>query len=956
MTIALCIVFFFSGASALIFEILWFQLAGLTFGSSVWATAIVLCSFMAGLALGNGLAAFKGKHIQSPIFFYAGLEMIIAISGYGLVVLFPKLTVWLAPLFQVFLGHAMALNVVRSVFAFFLMIIPATAMGATLPVLVKALYSRDANFGRVLGVLYGWNTVGATAGVLMAEILLLKWFGIKGTGLVAVVFNVIAICLSVALGQRIKKRKVIFAETTVVHLGRCFTPKVIRLLLASLLSGMTLLALEVIWFRFIILFFSSHSLNFAIMLAMVLSGISIGGLFASRWFKSQPDAQAFLTTILFASGILIIATYIACIHVLDLFIERSPEFRILVTSIFLIFPISLISGMVFTMLGKALHRQIQSETTATGLLTLANTTGGVIGSLLALVLIPSIGIENSFFLFALIYGAIAFLLHDAELFKLLVRKPAYQHVMVGLYLAFVLYFPFNPMENDYLNKSAQNYIRKGQVRLAYKEGLAETVQYLQSNLLGQPYFQTLMTNNFAMSGTYVFNKRYMKLFTYWPVAVHPDPKDALLICFGCGITAKALTDTQSLTNIDIVDISRDVIEMSQYVFKDPKENPIHDPRVSIHIEDGRFFLMTSERKYDVITAEPPPPASKGVGNLYSQEYFRLIYDRLADNGIVTYWLPGHLLTVPEGKSILKGFCNVFTDCSLWIGGGFNFMMVGTKNFQGPVLENQFKHQWQNDRVGPEMRALGFESPEQFGSLFVADGRRLLEWVADAAPLTDNFPHRVSYQSYKIRKEMKGYRDIMDPQASEANFMTSAYIAGLWPEGLRHQTKKFFKVRDTINEIDIDRRLSHTHLLEILHRTIHEPMLQNYILRACLSDAYAQKIISKSIPGNSVGGHNDLRYFFGMAALAAQKHDYLSAARYLGMADEQLQTDLTIQGRYLIARYRIYFLYIANQGKSAAKVGRQYIDLHPEGKTQRRAQMRAFWSWMVPAVQASSSPR
>ena len=186
---ALCMVFFLSGTSALIFETLWFRLAGLALGNSVWASALVLSSFMGGLALGNALAAFHGHRIGNPIRFYAALEMAVGVSGMALVLLLPFFTEWLAPLFRRFASEPRVVNLLRLVISFVLMVIPATAMGMTLPLLVKALYEESSNFGALLGRLYGWNTLGAVAGALVTETIFVEIFGIRAAGAWACLFN-----------------------------------------------------------------------------------------------------------------------------------------------------------------------------------------------------------------------------------------------------------------------------------------------------------------------------------------------------------------------------------------------------------------------------------------------------------------------------------------------------------------------------------------------------------------------------------------------------------------------------------------------------------------------------------------------------------------------------------------------------------------------------------------------
>jgi spermidine synthase len=113
-----------------------------------------------------------------------------------------------------------------------------------------------------------------------------------------------------------------------------------------------------------------------------------------------------------------------------------------------------------------------------------------------------------------------------------------------------------------------------------------------------------------MTATSVYGRRYMKLFVYLPVALHPGIDNALLISFGQGSTAKALVDTASVKSIDIVDISREIIAMSDQIYA-TDSNPIKDKRVNVHIEDGRFFLLTTPHKYDLITAEPPGLSMNG---------------------------------------------------------------------------------------------------------------------------------------------------------------------------------------------------------------------------------------------------------------------------------------------------------------------------------------------------------
>jgi spermidine synthase len=139
-----------------------------------------------------------------------------------------------------------------------------------------------------------------------------------------------------------------------------------------------------------------------------------------------------------------------------------------------------------------------------------------------------------------------------------------------------------------------------------------------------------------------------------------------LISYGVGITARALLSEPELASLEVVDISRDILRMSPSIVNGGG-GPLADPRVRIHVEDGRYFLQITDRSYDVITGEPPPPAAAGVVNLYTQEYFSLLRSRLRPGGLVSYWLPVGQLAEREAKSIVAAFCAAFPDCSLWEG-------------------------------------------------------------------------------------------------------------------------------------------------------------------------------------------------------------------------------------------------------------------------------------------------
>src|SRR4051812_31394808 len=195
-SLALPTAFFLSGAAGLIFQVAWLYRCGLVLGSSVAAATVVLSGFMAGLAIGNGLAARFAARVQRPLPTYASLELVVAVSGVAITAGLPHVGFLLAPFVRAIGGSGALVNALRFGVAFALLVLPAAAMGATLPVLVGALCQAGDRFGSVLGRLYGWNTLGAVAGVIGSEVALIEVAGVQGSAWIAAALNVCAAAIA----------------------------------------------------------------------------------------------------------------------------------------------------------------------------------------------------------------------------------------------------------------------------------------------------------------------------------------------------------------------------------------------------------------------------------------------------------------------------------------------------------------------------------------------------------------------------------------------------------------------------------------------------------------------------------------------------------------------------------------------------------------------------------------
>jgi len=478
--------------------------------------------------------------------------------------------------------------------------------------------------------------------------------------------------------------------------------------------------------------------------------------------------------------------------------------------------------------------------------------------------------------------------------------------------AFVLalvFFPFGKMKNHYFRVPAHRWGGASSQIVATREGLVETIIYLREDKWQEPLYYKLLTNGFSMSGSPPFARRYMELFVHWPIALRPQAKNALLLCFGVGSTAKALTTSKGLQSIDIVDISRDIVEMSQIVHPVPGAHPLSDPRVHLHIEDGRFFLLTTNRRFDIITAEPPPPKNAGIVNLYSREFFGLMHDRLVDGGAATYWLPVNELTLADSKAIIRAFCSVFEDCSLWNGSAGSWMLAGTRPRGEAVNEEEFERQWHDPLTLTELKAIGLETPEQLGALFIADAPFLRTFTLDQLPLEDDRPHRLSH--YQGRFDPR-YLQLVDTEETRRRFEQSDYIRQTWPAELRKRTLKFFEYQGMINKVLLFHGVKKDTDLAELHKVLSATELKTLPLWLLNFDDERVRAAQKGLQR----GITDPLIEYGLGARAMADRDYLGA-------DEHFAGAQRLDSNYAdLVYYRALALCLAGERDRARSLARQ----------------------------------
>ena len=783
------------------------------------------------------------------------------------------------PVWQMIWKYQPAVLGLRFIVSFLILLVPTTAMGLTLPVLIEDPALRQANFGRAIGFLYGWNTLGAVAGAVLGESYLIAAFGLRGTALAAGLTSCIAAAVAFFVAKFAGDSSApVWQRRFPLRLDVRYRPPW-RLLFVSFGTGCILLCLEVIWFRFLRLYVASSPTAFAVMLAVVLAGIGLGGVAAGAIHRRSTCLNRFLPVLLLLAAIAVLLSYLffpgEAVRTPTGAFSLASWHQIALLCLALMFPVAFLSGALFPSIATCVHASVQDRMNSTGITTLLNTAGAAIGPLLAsFLLLPSIGFQWSLILCAAGYALLAALCIERSAWSL--RQPV-AFTIAALYaglIVIIAIFPYHRAEAHFTHAS-RPYVMDEQGNVLMQvvkkiEGSSDTYQLLRRDLFGEPYYYRLLTDAFSMSATNPRCQRYMRLFAYLPLAFRPESEDVLLLCYGCGVTADALLHGPNVKRMDVVDISKEVFHLADFYTGINYSNPLRDPRVHAVVQDGRFFLQASPQRYDIISGEPPPPKIPGSVNLYTEEFFSLMKSRLKEGGMATFWLPIYQLKVEESKAILRAFHNAFPNASVWASADRDWIMMGINGPGRRISEDEFRQLWNNPATGADLRRIGIEVPQQLGALFLMDGDDIDRITHNVAPLTDIYPKRLTDEPWDDEANHRFAFTYLTAPAAIQRFVHSPLIHQIWPETLTPaaaELESFFIVRQS-------RYLSETigsNKLAELDLYLRHSRLRIPVLEVLGSDAFRVSIAER-VAKDSASSATEIMPDLIAAALAQRNID------------------------------------------------------------------------------------
>ncbi|HKB26576.1 MAG TPA: fused MFS/spermidine synthase [Methylomirabilota bacterium] len=534
--------FFLSGCSGLIYEVVWLRMLVRAFGSTTFATSTILAVFMSGLAAGAWLGGLRSRTAPAPLRSYGIVELGLAVAA--------ALATWggrelpnVVAAFWSEQGAASAMVIVlRASLSFLILFVPTLLMGASFPLLAEH-FSRARNGTRTPGwdraaLLYGVNTVGAVAGVIYSGFLAIGTLGEIKTVAIAVAINAAVGAGALALARRaLAPARAPRADraTSAGHDEAAATPLARGIVWLVALSGFCALALEVLWTRMLVLLVGTSVYAFSAMLACYLVGIGIGSLVSARWMGFDRRRASTFCALQVAAGLLAAATLelyltqgMARLDGAYLYspIQSAKDFLALFgLSAGIIIPVTLVYGMMFPLAIQI--ADTRAAGTSVGRIYAFNTVGSVLGSLACgFVLIPALGTRTTLYLVAFVHIALGLI--GASLNRSAVLKKVALAGMVPVVLLAVLRpDPFFEIIQARLAKRAPGKV------LFHDEGLSATVTGYASR-----YETLLLINGVIVSGIGALGT----LMADIPLLLLAHPERALVICLRTGSTFRAAVE------------------------------------------------------------------------------------------------------------------------------------------------------------------------------------------------------------------------------------------------------------------------------------------------------------------------------------------------------------------------------------------------------------------------------
>jgi spermidine synthase len=688
----LLILFAGSGCSALIYEIVWYQLLQLAIGSTAVSLGVLLATFMGGLCIGSVGLPRLGFARRHPLRIYAVLEVGIALCGLLVLAGLP----YIDRVYVAGAEHGMPGMLLRGLICAVCLLPPTVLMGASLPAIVRWVESTPRGVSW-WGLLYGGNTVGAVFGCLLAGFYLLRIYNTAVATCVAAAINLVVAAVSFALAARTPERSQPLPDGRGSESG--LEPSRDRqgaVYVTIALSGACALGAEVVWTRLMGMMLGSTVYVFSIILAVFLIGLALGsggGSWLVRVVRGAPGARLALgwCQVLLTLGIAWAAYMIADslpYWPINPLLAISPwhTFQLdMVRCLWAILPPAILWGASFPLALGAVASPGEDPGRLVGGIYAANTLGAIVGALsVSLTLIPWIGTRNSQRVL-LVVSALSALLVLAPHARKHRSKALAAGLVASMLVAGLLAWSVDAIPGELIAYGRRMAISAGKAKiLLTAEGRNSSVAISQWN---DGAFE-VDVNGHVEATTEPYDMKLQRTVGHLPALLHPHPQSVLGIGFGAGVSAGTFTTYPSIHTITVCEIEPIIPPISTRYFAQQDYDVLHNARTRIVYDDARHFVLTTPEKFDIIASDPLDVFVKGTAALYSKEYFEAVKRHLNPGGMFTLYVPLYESDVRTVKSELATFMDVFPYGTVWAntvsGQGYDMVFLGQA---GPLKIN-----------------------------------------------------------------------------------------------------------------------------------------------------------------------------------------------------------------------------------------------------------------------------
>ncbi len=746
--------FFLSGATALVYQVIWVRFTGLVFGNTAYSIATVLGAFMAGLALGSWRLGPVADRVTSPLRLYGILELFIGLSAALVPFLFGSMDFVYRTLSPTLSSIAGAELLVRFVASFTLMLVPTFLMGGTLPTLTRFFVANEHEVERKVGVLYGLNALGAALGSLLAALVLIPGLGSMRTSFMMAAVNVFIGLFAIGLDHGHRKALTPVEETVGSEEEQLREPGNDVLVLGTLaLSGLVAMIYEVTWTRALTAMIGSSTYAFSIMLVTFLVGIGSGSWIIGRW---RPPASLGLLGLMqlgiAVGGLVFLIGYLAAPYILLGLIRASfYSFPAVLTTQFvmcflLMVLATLFMGASFPIAGQLYARRVRIIGRRIGSVYSVNTVGAILGSLLAgFVLIPIIGTERAILAGLFLNAAMALILLTREK----VRPYSFcRWVALGLLLVAAVsmrggfFWDPNLMDRGILIYAKQLDARP-ELKISEHYQTTDMVYFAEGHNAtisvrrGENY--TGLRINGKVDASTGDDMRAQLLMAYLPGFHHHSPESALVIGYGAGVSAGAIAALPEVQRVDCVEIEPAVISAAPW-FAEVNRKSYEDPKIRIIYNDGRNYLNTTRHRYDVIISAPSNPWIAGIGNLFTSEFYQRASEVLNPDGVFAQWIQVYKMDPEDLRMILAEFQRQFPEVSVWNAGTGDLILIGTRQPQNLDLSRVERIVAENETIRRDFRVhLGMTDATGIMAYYVISSPQVRDFAATHQRNTDDHP-------------------------------------------------------------------------------------------------------------------------------------------------------------------------------------------------------------------------